>query len=273
MGCVVRTIPECADIIGQDISTDTALLESRYLTDSGSFRKTAELRVVKPHFEKEKKAYLDEIGQALREGIFSLENAIYRVEPHLKSGICCLRDCQRLLWAERVRSGVPDVSGPSRQGTIIFMSQAGKLEAGYGFITGLRAELHWLCQRRMLHVLETSLQPQIAERYGFGSAGAGRLMEQFFRTVRISAYDPSGLSGEGPVRTEYLVRCPEASQRQPSGAWNSRPGRHLFSARTQDPRLWERPCGRLASSGRQSCTKPHSAWNSATGCPGSVSQM
>jgi [protein-PII] uridylyltransferase len=35
-----------------------------------------------------------------------------------------------------------------------------------------------------MDVLETSLQPMIAQRHGFGPDGAGRLMEQFFKTVR-----------------------------------------------------------------------------------------
>ncbi len=182
MGCVVRTLSECADIIGQDISTDTALLEGRYLAGQWALYEKLQSGIVKPYFEREKKNYLNEINQALREGIFSLENAIYRVEPHLKNGICCLRDCQRLLWAERVRNGVRNFRDLHIKSNYL-MSQAGQLEAGYGFLMGLRAELHWLCKRR-LDVLETSLQPAIAEQHGFGPDGAGRLMEQFFRTVR-----------------------------------------------------------------------------------------
>jgi [protein-PII] uridylyltransferase len=182
MGCVVRTLPECAAILGQDMATDTALLESRYLAGHRDLFQKLQRSLVQPFFEKQKKTYLDEISSALREGLFSSENSLYRVEPHLKNGVCCLRDCQRLLWAERVRNGVQDFKGLHPQ-SHFSSTQVARLETDYAFLMGLRIALHWLCQRRM-DILETALQPMIAARCGFGSDGAGKLMEQFFKTVR-----------------------------------------------------------------------------------------
>jgi [protein-PII] uridylyltransferase len=106
LGCVVRTISECAEIIGDDLATDTALLESRYICGNRDLFHKLQSTCILPYFEKNKNKYIAEISAALREGLFSSENSLYRVEPNIKNGICALRDCQRLLWAERVRSSV-----------------------------------------------------------------------------------------------------------------------------------------------------------------------
>ena len=182
MGSVVRTLRGCAAIMGDDFSTDTALLESRYVTGHRGLYGRLRDDVIIPHFVKQKKTYIDEISRTLHEGLFSPDQSIYRVEPYLKDGICCLRDCQRLLWAERVRSGArsfPDLHLKAN----FTAAQAARMEADYAFLLGLRAALHRICGRRV-DVLETDLQPQVAAACGFGADGAGRMMEAFFKAVQ-----------------------------------------------------------------------------------------
>ena len=55
MGCVVRTLSECAAILGQDMATDTALLESRYLAGHRDLFQKLQRSLVQPFFEKQKK--------------------------------------------------------------------------------------------------------------------------------------------------------------------------------------------------------------------------
>ena len=182
MGCVVRTPASCAAILGDDFSTDTALLESRYLVGDRLLFERLTREVIRPHFNRQKKIYLEEIIRVLRNSLYSQERSIYRVEPNLKDGTCCLRDCQRILWAERVRSGAesfPDLHRLAR----FTAAQAARLDKDYLFLLRLRVALHQVCHRR-LDVLETALQPAVAEACGFGANGAGRMMEQFFKTVR-----------------------------------------------------------------------------------------
>ena len=182
MGCVVRTPASCAAIMGDDFATDTALLESRYLAGDRHLYDRLNDEVIRPYFGRQKKNYLEEIIRILRNSLYSQERSIYRVEPDLKDGTCCLRDCQRILWAERVRNGAesfPDLHLKAR----FTAAQAARLEKDYIFLLRLRAALHQVCHRR-LDVLETALQPAVAEACGFGVNGAGRMMEQFFRAVR-----------------------------------------------------------------------------------------
>jgi UTP:GlnB (protein PII) uridylyltransferase len=182
MGCVVRTISECTAIIGDDLATDTAFLESRFICGNRDLFNKLQKTCIKPYFERHKKDYIEGISAALREGIYSSENSLYRIEPDIKNGICTLRDCQRLLWAERVKCGTKNFaqlhtkSGFSHTETCRF-------EANYAFLTGLRTQLHIISGQRM-DVLETDYQNAIASRCGFGPDGAGRLLEEFFKTVR-----------------------------------------------------------------------------------------
>jgi len=182
MGCVVRTIHGCSTIMGDDFATDTALLESRFITGDPNLYEKLQNTVILPYFEKKKKTYINEIYRTLQEGLYSPEKSIYRVEPYLKEGVCCLRDCQRLLWAERVRNGTETFADLHLKAKYT-LAQTEHLEADYAFLLAVRIALHQVCRRRM-DVLETSLQPMVAETCGFGADGAGRLMEKFFKTVR-----------------------------------------------------------------------------------------
>jgi [protein-PII] uridylyltransferase len=179
MGCVVRTIDQCASILGQDIASDTALLENSFITGDRELFERFRRDCIIPYFERKKRGFIEEICRTLRSGLLSSGNSLFRVEPDLKNGICTLRDCQRMLWAERVRrkglrfNGLHDLQWP----------QAKSLESDYAFLIGLRIELHMLCKRRM-DILEIDLQPDLAEKCAYGAERAGRLMEDFFKTVR-----------------------------------------------------------------------------------------
>jgi [protein-PII] uridylyltransferase len=182
MGCVVRSFSDCASIIGDDLATDTALLESRYICGNRDLFQKLQNNCVAPYFEKNKNKYIEEISAALREGLFSSENSLYRVEPNIKNGICGLRDCQRLLWAEHVRSGVRNFTELHAKSGFS-LTETRNFIANYEFLAGLRTELHLICSQRM-DILETDYQNDIARNLGFGKNGAGQLMEKYFKTVR-----------------------------------------------------------------------------------------
>jgi [protein-PII] uridylyltransferase len=182
MGCVVRTYSECSAIIGEDLATDTAFLESRFICGNRDLFSKLQSACIKPHFEKHQKVYIEGISAALREGIYSSENSLYRIEPDIKNGICTLRDCQRLLWAERVKCGTKNFHQLHTKSGFS-PTETRRFEANYAFLAGLRTQLHMISGQRM-DVLETDYQNDIAMRCGFGHDGAGELLEAFFKTVR-----------------------------------------------------------------------------------------
>jgi [protein-PII] uridylyltransferase len=206
MGCVVRTIDECATILGQDTATDTAFLENRFLAGDPSLYHRLLRRAVEPYFAKKKYYLIRELRGILHGELYSPENTLYHVEPDIKNGLCTLRDCHRLLWAERLRVGLSAMEDLHSRSKFT-VTQTRQFCADYEFLIGLRIALHCACGRRM-DVLETALQPEIAQWHGLGNEGAGLLMEHFFKTVRgiklfLLSYlekAPAGASPWGSLR-------------------------------------------------------------------------
>jgi [protein-PII] uridylyltransferase len=186
LGCVVRSVSECAKILGEDFATDTALLQARFIAGNKRLFQYLENSVALPFFEHTRKRFLGEIRQAVHGGIFSPDNTLYRTEPDLKNGICTLRDCQRIMWAERVIASsrvlwdLYNVSHFPHDDVAAFSNS-------YEFLMAVRCELHMLCRKR-IDTLESDLQPGVAVAMGYGENGAGALMESFFKTVRTVKY-------------------------------------------------------------------------------------
>ena len=181
MGFVARTVGECIRILGDDCATDTALLESTHITGSvGLFTRLMDM-AIRPFFRRRRKWFIDEMRKALIDGVYSTADTLYRIEPDVKNGICCLRDCQRIWWAERVAG--ESFGGQSRP-FFQFMSREEQVQLteGYAFLARVRSELHMLGGRR-LDVLEVALQHDIAKSFGYAENGPAALMGDFFRTV------------------------------------------------------------------------------------------
>ncbi len=182
LGCVVRSVAECGRILGEDFATDTALLQARFITGNRRLYQNLETSAVQPFFEHGKKHFLSEIRKALEGGIFSPDNSLYRTEPDLKNGICTLRDCQRILWVERVFAGSRSMEDLYRVSRFP-RDDVERFANAYEFLLSVRCQLHVLYKKR-IDVLESELQPDVAAAMGFGENNAGALMESFFKTVR-----------------------------------------------------------------------------------------
>jgi [protein-PII] uridylyltransferase len=181
MGFVARTVGECSRILGDDCATDTALLEATHITGStGLFTRLIDL-AVRPWFRRRRRWFIDEMRKALIEGVYSTADTLYRIEPDVKNGICCLRDCQRISWAERVAG--ESFGGQSRP-FYQFMSreEQEQLTEAYAFLARVRTELHMLGGRR-LDILEVALQHDIAGGFGYPQNSPAELMSDFFRAV------------------------------------------------------------------------------------------
>jgi|WetSurMetagenome_2_1015567.scaffolds.fasta_scaffold00148_7 [protein-PII] uridylyltransferase len=185
LGCVVRSLAECEKILGEDISTDTALLQARFIVGDKRLFQHLESSVVSPFFARTKNHFVNEMYRSIHAGIFSPDNTLYRTEPDLKNGICTLRDCQRILWAERITVGSRTAADLIRSSRFA-PADVDAFEQSYEFLLSLRCALHMLCQKR-LDVLESDFQDGVAGELGFRD-GAGTLMESFFKTVRTVKY-------------------------------------------------------------------------------------
>ena len=183
LGCVVRNIGECRRILGEDIASDTALLDARYLAGSKMLFRQLVHQLIEPFFKRKRQWFVNEMNTALKEGIFSENTSVYTVEPHLKDGICTLRDCQRMVWGARVFGG--KFSGQDNQPFLSFDNKnKQRFFEVYKSLLQIRCALHIVADRR-IDVLEFSQQQPVAKYLGLGDDNAGTLMEQFFKAVHV----------------------------------------------------------------------------------------
>lgn len=178
-GVVVRTTQESARILGEELASDTAFIDCTHIVGSVPLFSHLRAAVLGRYFSRNRQGFIRALRTDLHERVHSSVNTLFRVEPDLKDGICALRDCQRLMWAERVSTGV---LGGDRHPPLGFLGEEERdtLNRAYAFLISVRNELHMLCRRRM-DVLEVGLQEAVADSLGFGSPTA--LMERYFGTV------------------------------------------------------------------------------------------
>ena len=181
IGCVTRTLSECIQILGDDLSTDTSLLECVCIAGSFKLFHAFIEKAVAPYFSRHKNAFLQEMRLTIESGLYSSNDTMYRIEPDIKNGICALRDCQRIIWAERVQSG-NFIGNHAIHFTFLGRTEAALFFNAYPFLIKIRNELHIASQRRM-DVLEIAYQPLIAENLGFGRRSPDALMEAYFKTI------------------------------------------------------------------------------------------
>ncbi len=182
LGLVVRSFHECSRIMGEDLASDTAMLQIRFLAGNKRLFQHLESSIIRPYFSKSRKQFVDAMRTTLRKGIFSSDNTLYRTEPNIKDGICALRDCHRILWAERVIAGARSTSDLYHL-SHYKQTDVDSFAMAYNFLVNVRIELHMVCKRRM-DILETGLQSGVAEALGFGKDNPASVMEAYFRTVR-----------------------------------------------------------------------------------------
>ena len=181
LGYAARTPSECADLLGDDIVTDAALLESTFITGNVDMFTRYIDRTVRPFFRRRRRRFLEAMRESLVDGVFSSADTLYRIEPDVKNGICCLRDCHRIGWAERVAQ---EVTGGGSRPMYQFISREDheRLNECYAFLMKVRTELHMQSNRR-LDILEVGLQHEVAGAFGYKDGAPAGLMSDFFRAV------------------------------------------------------------------------------------------
>lgn len=181
IGCVTRTVPECIQIMGDDLATDTSLLECVCIAGSSNLFHAFIEKAIEPYFSRQKKAFLNEMRLTLESGLYSSDDTLYRIEPDIKNGICALRDCQRIFWSERVQTK-NFIGNRAIHFTFLGSIDSDLLMKAYSFLIKIRNELHILSHQR-LDVLEITYQPLIAENLEFGRHSPDALMEAYFKTI------------------------------------------------------------------------------------------
>ena len=182
-GHSVRTMSECVEEAGKDVTVDTSLLEGRLVAgDMGLFlelkQKLKKRRNVRAFFQ----AKIDE--QARRYERF--QDAAYNLEPNIKESPGGLRDLHIVIWLARA-AGLGHSWKELAEEGIITAHEAGVIAKNERVLQDLRIRLHYLAGRRedrlvFDHQIEIARQLKLANTKAL--SGSDRVMRHYYLAAK-----------------------------------------------------------------------------------------
>jgi [protein-PII] uridylyltransferase len=182
VGHSVRTIDECIEEAGKDITVQTNLLEARLLCGDKALYKTFRLR-----FDgiMDARAFYDAKMQEQNQRHARFNDTAYNLEPNIKESPGGLRDLQNVLWIAR-SLGLGDNWGDLVRQGLITRSEAGQIRRRERHLQTLRIRLHYLAQRREDRLL-FDFQNDLARDLGYLNTERKRASEQLMHGYYSSA--------------------------------------------------------------------------------------
>jgi [protein-PII] uridylyltransferase len=176
IGSSVRTTGECVAEAERDVTVQTALLESRFLTGSravyGAFR-AAYARSL------DAKAFLRAKTLEMRQRHVKYEDTPYALEPNCKESPGGLRDLQVVIWVARA-AGLGATWAELAAKGLITPFEARQLQRNEGLLRLIRARLHMVAGRREDRLV-FDLQTAVAESFGYRGSRSQRASERLMR--------------------------------------------------------------------------------------------
>lgn len=200
VGHASRTVEECLRLAREDHTVQTALLESRFLAGDAelyeSFRERFERVVVAADHRGFIAAKLKE-----RDDRHARAGASrYLVEPNVKEGKGGLRDLHTLFWILRHSYGWKRPQDFANENVFTKEETAMALRAS-DFFWRVRCHLHFLTGRAEER-LTFDVQPELAQRLGFGARTDQPAVERFMRRYFLAARDVGVLTRVMMARLE-----------------------------------------------------------------------
>ncbi|KAB2871644.1 MAG: [protein-PII] uridylyltransferase [Burkholderiaceae bacterium] len=172
IGSSVRTVDECVVEARNDVTVQTAMIESRFLAGSrrlyGTFKRTTDEAIDPLHFLRAKTL-------EMRQRHVKYEDTPYALEPNCKESPGGLRDLQVVIWVARAVGLGRSWSELAAKG-LLTPYELRRLQRHEGTIKLIRARLHALAGRREDRLV-FDLQTALAESFGLHGSKAHRASE------------------------------------------------------------------------------------------------
>jgi [protein-PII] uridylyltransferase len=183
LGHSVRTVPECREQAGGDITVLTALLEARFLAGSRALFRRFESSLHET-FDAQTFFKAKRLEQQQRHEKY--QDSPYSLEPNLKEAPGGLRDLQVILWVSRASGLGRDWRQIAARG-LITRQEAIRLRRHAAWLAQIRVRLHLLAGRREDRIL-FDYQTALACAFGFEATPAKRsselFMQRYYRTAK-----------------------------------------------------------------------------------------
>jgi [protein-PII] uridylyltransferase len=183
LGHSVRTVEECGEEAGKDVTVQTSLLEARLISGSRAlfhaFQDALQRSFDAQAFFKAKR-----LEQEQRHAKY--QDSPYSLEPNLKEAPGGLRDLQVILWVSRASGLARDWRALAARG-LVTRQEAIQLKRHSDWLARVRIQLHFLAGRREDRIL-FDYQDALARAFGFAATPAKRaseaFMQRYFRTAK-----------------------------------------------------------------------------------------
>lgn len=172
----VRTTQQCIDAAEQDIATQTAQLESRFITGNKTLFDTTK-KVLKNHLNAY--AFFQEKLTEMRQRHAHYQHSAYALEPNCKESPGALRDLQVLLWLAKA-IGLGNSWSEIAHANLLSSAELRAITRASQAFMRLRIELHLLTGRAEDRVL-FEYQPDLARIYGFNNPDKKKASEQLMQ--------------------------------------------------------------------------------------------
>ena len=179
VGHATRSLKGSIDQANRDMTSKTAMLESRWLTGDRKlieeFKREFSASCIKG-YEKEYIAWRTENLQELRKKFGA---SVFMQEPNIKSGSGGLRFYQNLLWTGMFHSGAASMTRLVEE-KILRERERRTLEEAHDFLLRVRTEMHYQTGRAA-EQLTLQLQGKVATALGYPQKNILRRCEEFMR--------------------------------------------------------------------------------------------
>ncbi|HSC01237.1 MAG TPA: nucleotidyltransferase domain-containing protein, partial [Burkholderiaceae bacterium] len=214
IGSSVRTVDECVLEAKNDVTVQTAMIESRFLAGSrrlyGTFKRAPDAAVDPLHFLRAKTL-------EMRQRHVKYEDTPYALEPNCKESPGGLRDLQVVIWVARA-AGLGRTWGELAAKGLLTPYELRRLQRHEGTIKLIRARLHAIADRREDRLV-FDLQTAVAESFGIKPAHGHRSSEVLMHRYYWAAKAVSQLNKILMLNIEERV---SGSENQPMRPINER---------------------------------------------------
>jgi len=183
VGHSMRTIHECIELAGQDLTIRTAMMTSRFLAGSPSLFQEFHRRYFKEVVGRGAGRFIEQKMEERRREYEKFGQTVYLLEPNVKKSKGGLRDFHLLRWAGMARfqsSTLQDLADRSLLSRQDFLS----LTEARDFLWRVRALLHVEAGMAQ-EILSFDEQVRLASLYGFEDRphllGVEQFMQQYYR--------------------------------------------------------------------------------------------
>ena len=185
VGYSVRTLPDCLEMAGNDVTVKTALLDARLLIGSQPLFSELKKLMVTQVLAKRSDAFIAEKLQELKSRREKYGSSVYILEPNIKEGEGCLRDLHTAMWVAKIKYKVDEPRELVIKG-VLSEEELGVYLASLNYLWRIRNELHYLAGRKN-DQLTFDAQTSIARFFGYEDYGSTLAVEHFMQDFYLHA--------------------------------------------------------------------------------------